>query len=376
MGGFTSRDYTCYFASILDDYRFHALDLLGDLLLNSTFPEQSVQREKRAILGEIERCSDMPEQRVHDLAKRRAWFGHALGRSISGDAASIAKHTREDVIYFLHRHYTPNRIIIAAAGHLDHNDIVAQARDSFWRLLGESDAVASESPVFHPGVSIESSTSAQAYFCLLIPAAPYADAKCYGMHVLNRILGGGISSRLFRRLREDAGLVYEIQSEYHAYRDAGLISVEGSTSPQQVEEVISTILETMSDLFSWREPVSIEELWRSKVQIRTQHLISSEDVHTRMCRLATQELYFGRHLDASDVLAEIDSVDVNCIRRLAKNDLLPGLSKAHLVVAGPIQREAELRASLARRLETIDGNYPAEPLAEWGWGAATHDCRV
>jgi predicted Zn-dependent peptidase len=346
VGGFTTRDYTCYFAATLDDYRYHALDLLGDVLLNSTFPNRSVLREKQAILSEIERSSDVPEQYVHDLAKRQAWRGSALGRSIAGNAETIARHTREDAIYFLQQHYTPDRIVVAAAGRLDHSDFAAQTRDAFWRLLGTSGSSPRECPPFHAGVTVEPINTAQAYFCLVMPAPCYADPERYVVHVVNRILGGGISSRLSRRLRDEAGLVYEVHSEYHAYRDAGMIAVEGSTSAEHLEEAVQLVLSTLADLLSWRDPVDAEELWRAKTHIRVQHLSSSEDTHTRMCRLATQELYLGGYLPAGEILARIDGVDLAGIGRFCRH-YLDDFAKAHLVVAGPVYEAPELLSKLS-----------------------------
>lgn len=346
VGAFTTRDYTCYHGSILDDYCYHALDLLGDVLLNSTFPERSLEREKHAILSEMARGQDVPEQRVDELVKGAAWAGHGLGRAIAGDAAAIARHTREDVIYFFHEHYTPQRIIIAAAGNLDHDDFVAQTRDSFWRLLGENLPAAVQAPEFHGGITLSEADFGQAYFALAIPAPPYADPMRYGVHLLNRVLGDGISSRLFRVLREERGLVYEIRSEYHAYRDAGMLTVEGSTAVECLPEVIEQVLATVGNLFRWTEPVDSEELWRAKTQIRSQHLVGSEDVHTRMCRLSTQELYFGGFLDARRVLADIDAVDLAALRGVASDYFAGEMRRAHLVVAGPVAGHAELRERL------------------------------
>lgn len=350
-GGFTTRDYTCYYAATLGDYQFHALDLLGDVLLNSTFPEECLARERRAVLSEIERCWDMPARHVHDVAKACALPGQALGRPIAGTPEAIARHTREDVIYFLQQHCTPDRIIIAAAGHLDHDDFTAQTRDAFWRLLGHSPATPVDAPVFQGGVTVECTGSAQAYFCLLTPAPVYAGASRYAVHVLNWILGGGISSRLFRKLRDEAGLVYDVQSEYHAYRDAGMISVEGSTAPEHLEEVIATVLNTVTGLFTGSDPVSADELWRARTHLRIQHAMSSEDVYTRMSRLATQELYFGQRLDADAVLESIDAVDSEELSAAIREDLSPGLPNAHLVVAGPLGKYQDLAARLADLLK-------------------------
>jgi predicted Zn-dependent peptidase len=370
VGGFTTRDYTCYYAVTLDDYQFHALDLLGDLLLNSTFPEHLVAAEKRAVLGEMERCWDMPERQVHDLAKRSAWRDSSLGRPVIGDAQTVAQHTREDAIYFLQSHYTPDRIIIAAAGHLDHDDFTAQTRDAFWRLLGQRSSTPRQIPAFHPGLTIEHLNSSQAYFCLVIPAPAYTARERYALHVLNRILGGGISSRLSSELREEAGLAYDVHSEYHAYRDAGMMSVEGSASTEQLSQTIAAVLRTVSRLCSGQRPVDIAELWRAKTHLRVHHVASSEDAHTRMCRLGTQELYFGEHLDAREVLGQIEAVQGPAVNAMAQGLYQP-LSQAHLVVAGPKLSEPAVRDELIRLMN----QFAWQPSSrDWNGPLRTVEC--
>jgi len=372
VGGFTTRDYTCYYAATLDDYQFHALDLLGDVLLNSTLPEHLVAAEKRAVLSEMERCWDMPERQVHDLAKRRAWRDSPLGRPVIGDAGTVTRHTREDAIYFLQRHYTPDRIIIAAAGHLDHDDFAAQTRDAFWRLLGQRTSTPRRAPAFRSGLTTEHLNSSQAYFCLVIPAPAYTAPERYAMHVLNRILGGGISSRLSSELRDEAGLACDVHSEYHAYRDAGMMSVEGSTSAAQLLETIAAVLRTMSGLFHGDRPVDMAELWRAKTHLRVQHVASSEDAHTRMCRLGTQELYFGAHLDAGLVLGHIEEVQGPAVNAMA-HGLYKPLSQAHLVVAGPNLNEPAVRDELTGLMN----QFAWQPASrDWNWPLQTTACET
>jgi predicted Zn-dependent peptidase len=196
-------------------------------------------------------------------------------------------------------------------------------------------------------LTTEHLNSSQTYFCLVIPAPAYTAPERYALHVLNRILGGGISSRLASELRDEAGLACDIHSEYHAYRDAGMLSVEGSTCAAQLPETIAGVLKTMSHLFRGERPVDMGELWRAKMHLRVQHVASSEDTHTRMCRLGTQELYFGAHLDAREVLGHIEEVQCLALNAMA-NDLYQPLSQAHLVVAGPNLSEPAVRDELVR----------------------------
>jgi predicted Zn-dependent peptidase len=335
MGAFTARDYTCYSATILDDYLTYITDLLGDILLNSTFPPEGVEREKRAILREMDAHRDSPPHRAEALLKAAVWPDHPLGGPIEGRPDTLLPLTREDVIYFVHENYLPDRMIVAAAGHVDHDDFVAQVRDAFWRLRGESRPAPSRPCRFRPGVVIEHAPISQVYFSLAIEAGRYADPNRYGLHLLNNLLGGGMSSRLFRRIREERGLVYDIHSEYHAYRDGGMLVVEGSAAPEHLIPVLAGTLFEMGRLVEWDDPIDEEELWKAKMQTRGQHLIASENSHTRMSRLATQELYFGRHVPAEEILDQIEEVDCDSLRDLARRELGPSLGRLALAVVGP-----------------------------------------
>lgn len=335
MGAFTGRDYTCFYANVLSDYCPYALDLLGDILLNSTFPEEKLRREKLAILHEIDNACDNPYDRIHSRLKEVMWPHSALGRSILGTRDSVQGFTREDVIYFAHNQYLPNRMILAASGNLNHDHFVAQTQDAFWRMLGAS--MPRQPVAVHPqgGVVLEHAPVSQAYFAIGIPTANYTDENRYVLHILNCLLGGGMSSRLFCSLREARGLVYHIQSEVHAYRDAGLLVLEGSTTPEQLLQVLNLILVELYHLASFDDPVDAEELWKAKMQIRGQHLLASECLHTRMSRMLTQEHYFGRRIADETILESIDSIDFHALRDYATEALLPSLANLGVAVIGP-----------------------------------------
>jgi predicted Zn-dependent peptidase len=256
------------------------------------------------------------------------------------------KLTREDVIYFVHANYLPNRFIVAAAGNVQHEDFVAQVRDAFWRMLPErsvmdgqlSSAVykgENELPPYQSGVITEHVPVSQAYFSMGVRAYHYAHPDRYGMYVLNNILGRGISSRLFLRIREERGLVYDISSEYHAYRDDGLLIIEGSTSPEYLMRVLCLILVELEKLIIGSEPADEEELWKSKMQIRGQHIIAGENSNTRMSRLITQELYFGRQIPADEIVSRIESLDVQDFQQFASKALSDRLFRVSVAVAGP-----------------------------------------
>jgi predicted Zn-dependent peptidase len=352
MGAFTARDYTCYSATVLDEYFTYALDLFGDILLNSIFPQKSIDREKSAILREIEASGDRPDERAHDLLKAFAWPDHPLGRSIAGSLCTISSLTREDIIYFVNEHYLPNRIIVSAAGNIHHDDFVAQVRDSFWRMMGQNQPATHSTPKYQSGVTVEHVPVSQVYFALGLKLCPYADPDRYGFHMLNTILGGGISSRLFRRVREKRGLVYHISSEYHAYWDGGMLVVEGCTAPENILEVLHMVFDELWKLISAKEPVNEEELWKAKMHIRGQHLISGENTNIRMNRLAAQEFYFGRHIPDEEILTEIDAIHVQKLQSLADEILRDAISQTTIAVVGPEAHNHYQISSIKRLLES------------------------
>lgn len=335
IGGFTTRDYTCYSATVLDDYRTYALELLGDILLNSIFRPEDVEREKKAILSEIDALYDLPEQRVDNLLKAHLWKGQPLGMPIAGKHETVSAMTREDIVSFYETNYLPDRLIVAAAGNLDHQDIVAQVRDAFWRMLGQPRPVAAHPLEYHAGMAVEQMPVSQVYFSIGIRAFPFAHPDRYALHILNKILGDGISSRLFRRIREEQGLVYDIGSEYHAYQDGGLLVVGGSTKPACFQQVLGQVLTVTSHLISGLEPAKPDEFLRAKNQMKGQHIIAAEDPNTCMSRLATQELYFGKHISTAEIVERIDAVTIESLDDIARKGLAYNFTKAALAVVGP-----------------------------------------
>lgn len=353
MGAFTSRDYVCFFATILDDYCTYALDLLGDVLLNSVFQAKSVEREKSAILREMDVSHDTPFERVASQLKSFAWQGHPLGEPVIGLPETVKSLTREDVIYFAHENLTPDRMIVAAAGNIEHRDFVAQVRDAFWRMLGQGSTKVSSPPMMRAGVVTETMPVSQAYFSIGIPALTYTHPDRYALHILNTIIGGGSSSRLFRRIRDERGLVYSINSEYVAYRDAGMIVIEGSTAPDHLLEVLELVFTELHDLAGVNDPIDDEELWKAKMQICGRHLIASENTNTRMSRLATQELYFERFISAEEIVASIETVNSNVIQRLAQENLTEALRRIAVAVVGPEKNKANSALSIEKLLASF-----------------------
>lgn len=335
MGGFTNRDYTCYSATVLSDYTTYVVDLFGDMLLNSIFSKDSLAKEKESVLCEIEAAQDQPDVRTANLFRATRWANHSLGYPIAGYNHTVSNLTRDDIIYFVHQNYLPNKIIVAASGNVGHQNFVTQVRDAFWRMIGEKSSISYNLPNTELKIVTESLPVSQAYFSLGVRACCYADSNRYLAHVINKILGGGISSRLFRKIREERGLVYNIGSEYLAYFEDGVLIVEGSTIPEYLQVVLEQIILELKNLFSCNEAIDDEELLIAKTHLKGQHIISGENVDTRMSRLATQELYFHRYIDTNEITAAIENIEVESLQNFLQTNFYPSLSTATLVIMGP-----------------------------------------
>jgi predicted Zn-dependent peptidase len=336
VGGFTSRDYTCFTTTVLDDYRTYLIDLMGDILIDSQFTESSVHQEKDIIIREISTQLDQPDICAHERMKSHIWRGHPLGRAIGGTISSVAQLQRQDVVDFFSQNYQPRRLIIAAAGNLNHQDVVTNISDSFWNMRDDRKSDTSPPPpTFNGGISVECKGVTHVYFSIAIKAAPYTSSDRYIIHLLTTILGGGLSSRLFRKLRQETGMVYEISSEYQAYKHDGVIVIEGSTTPELLHSVLSRILLELHGIALGMLPIDAEELWIAKMQLKGRHLISQENSHTCMSSLATQTFYFGKYIESEEICSKIEEVDIDKINFISKKILQEGVNNPAISIVGP-----------------------------------------
>lgn len=337
FGAFTAPDYTCFYSHVLADYVSYAIDLLGDILVASNYPEACLEREKGVICQEVLGGIDSPDQAVLDLTKQSLWPEDSLSNSITGSIESVQSLSRSDVVQFVSRQYTPDRIIVAAAGALEHGSIVEQVEDAFWTLRGHSPKHSDESPRACGGVRIKTMPIGQCSFGVAIPFPAYADERRYTLHVLNNLIGGGMSSRLYQSLRESSGIVYTVQSNLLSYRRGGALMITGATSQENLLQSVSTILIELMTLAVWDSPIDEEELWKSRMQVRSQSRLSTDMISNRVSRVATQEFHFGRRIDDEKILGEIDSVSIEDLQNVASEVLLAGMASLAISVAGPVE---------------------------------------
>lgn len=336
FGAFTAPDYTCFYAHVLEDYASYALDLIGDILVASTHSEELLAREKEVICQEILGYQDDPQEILLSLNKNSLWPRDTLSRSVTGSASQVLKLQRSDVLQFLSQHYTPDRIIVAAAGNIEHDSIVEQTQDAFWALRGRSSDRSRPQPRTQGGVSIHTLPTSHCSFSIAIPTLAYADERRYALHVINNLIGGGISSRLYQCLRESHGLVYSVQSTLLAYRRGGALLINGSSSVENLVQSVCLALTRLTALAIWDEPIDEEELWKSKMQVRSQSRLATDLISNRVSGIATQEFHFGRRISDDQIVAEIDAVSIAELQQIAGDVLLGGLAPMALSVVGPL----------------------------------------
>lgn len=336
FGAFTAPDYTCFFAHVLEDYVSYAIDLLGDILVASTYPEELLEREKGVIRQEILGSQDNPDEVLLQLTKECLWPEDSLSKSVTGDVVDVAQLDRSDVAQFISRQYSPDRIIIAAAGGVEHESVVEQAQDAFWALRGESVAREVGPPALRGGVVVKSMPTKQCSFTVALPTPSYGADCRYSLHVLSNLVGGGMSSRLYQSLREANGLVYSIQSGLLSYRRGGAMTITGATTTANLMQSIQLVLIQLTSLALWEQPINEEELWKSKMLVRSQSRMAIDVISNRVSRIATQEFHFGQRLSDDEMIDEIDQVSIEDLKQLAAEILLAGLPNLTISVVGPV----------------------------------------
>jgi predicted Zn-dependent peptidase len=343
MDAFTAKEYASFHLKVLDEHLPLALDILGDIVLNPLFDPLEMVKEKKVIFEEINMVEDTPDDLVMELFTEAFWPDHPLGRPILGTKRSVGTFRRNDLASFFKRVYHPGNIVIAAAGNLDHARIAELVAQHFGALTNGRTPRNGHAPTARARVVTRAKKELeQVHLCLGTRSYPQAHADRYGCYILNTVLGGSMSSRLFQNVREKRGLVYSISSGVTAYSDAGIMSVYAGTSLDSVGKVLRLTLEEFRKLRG--EPLPAEELRRAKDHLKGSLMLSLENTGSRMSHLARQEIYFGRQIGLDELLAGIEAVSAGDVQRIA-NEVLAGPVAASVLgnLKGWRPRSADLR---------------------------------
>jgi predicted Zn-dependent peptidase len=322
INAFTAKEHTCYYAKVLDENLPLAVDLLTDIFLHSKFNEEEIERERSVILQEISQAEDTPDDYVHDLFSLDLFQDHPIGRPICGTAATVNRFTRDDFVQFFRSRYRPRRVIVAAAGHLRHGDILNEmaARLGSVEDTGEGDHGASPEgsgpPELRHGMFHHRKSLEQAHLCMGVPGLEQAHPQRYVGYVLNTLLGGGMSSRLFQEIRERRGKAYSVYSFSSAYRDVGYFGVYAGTSVDSTEEVVELIVKELKSLADAK--ISDDELCRTQGQLVGSMMLGLESTDSWMSHIARNEIYHGRTISTDDICQGIRAVTRSDVIELAR----------------------------------------------------------
>jgi predicted Zn-dependent peptidase len=345
LNAYTSREHTAYFARVLQDDLALSVDILADILQRSTFEEAEMERERAVVIQEIGQSEDTPDDIIFDRLQEVSFPNQALGRSILGPVDGVANMGREVLFDFMAQHYTADRMLLCAAGAVDHDALVALAEQRFGSLRpGQPHPF--ERAVFQGGERRDERELEQVHFALALPALAYDDDDFYPLQVMSTVLGGGMSSRLFQEVREKRGLCYSIFCFASSYKECGAFTIYAGTGADQVGELVPVICDEMLRLGG---DAGRDEVDRARNQLKAGTLMSLESSASRVEQLARQSLVFGRQIPLEELIERIDAVDVAAVRRVAGR--IASAPNPAVAAMGPIAglaSQAEIAARFAK----------------------------
>jgi predicted Zn-dependent peptidase len=314
VNAFTSKEYTCYYAKVLDNHASFALEVLADMFFNSTFDEEELIKEKNVVYEEIKMYEDTPDDIVHDLLSKAIYENHSLGYPILGTEETLSTFSGQLLKEYVHNMYTPEQVVISIAGNIDET-FIKEVDKFFGSYEGGKREEVENTPIFHMNQIARKKDTEQAHLCLGFEGLQTGHDDIYSLIILNNILGGSMSSRLFQEVREKRGLSYSVFSYHSAFEDTGIVTVYGGTGAKQLDLLYETIQETLDVLK--RDGITEKELLNSKEQLKGSLMLSLESTNSRMSRNGKNELVLGRHRSLDDMVEQIDSVTKESVDLMA-----------------------------------------------------------
>lgn len=344
LDAFTSKEQICFNAKVLDEHLPIAFDIIADLVLRPRFDSDDVKKERQVVLEEIKMDLDNPEYLLHEIFTRGFWPRHSLGRPILGTPETVRKFNRDALRSRFGSWFAPEQIVLTAAGNVTHEKVLELVNREFGGMKRAGALEEHRAPATDAPIHLETKRDLeQVHVCVGVPSYPLAHEGRFAVAVMNNLLGGGMSSRLFQNIREKLGLAYAVFSELTPYSDAGMMTVYAGTAKETVGQVIDLIVKEFRDLKE--QPVSEEELLRAKNHLKGSLMLSLESTSARMSNLARQELYFGRFYSLDEILASIGAVTREDVQALAQTFFRP--EQIAVTVLGPLNGFTLDRARLA-----------------------------
>ncbi len=334
MDAFTAKEHTCFYVSVLDEHLALAVDLLTDILMHPLFAAADIEKEKAVVFQEIKMVEDTADDLIHDLFAERVWAGHPLGRPILGRWDVVRGLDREVILKHFDEEYAPARIVVAAAGHLEHAQVVDLFASRFNGFQRPAVSHESVSPGMHIGVHMVPKPLEQVHLVVGFPGIAETAPERYVLYLLNDVIGGSMSSRLFQEVRERQALAYSVHSGLQSYRDTGLFYIYAGTDAANFAKVVKALMKELRGLK--KDGIRAEELHRAKEHLKGSLMLSLESTSSRMTRLAKQELRFGAFFSLDEMLGAIDRVRLEEVEALIPRIL--DEEQLSLLTLGPIDR--------------------------------------
>lgn len=325
VNAFTSKEYTCYYARVLDTYKEYAMEVLTDMFFESTFPEDEIERERKVVMEEIKMYEDTPDDHVHDLLSQASFGNHPLGRSILGTDDHLQSFTKEELQSYKNQYYTPNNVVVSIAGNVDAT-FLHKIENSFDRFQHIHKEIIHEKPIFQANTMIKNRSTEQAHLCLGYEGLAIDDENIPTMMIINSVLGGGMSSRLFQEVREKRGLAYSVFSYHSTYLDSGMLAIYAGTNIEQLPLLKETMQLTINDLIE--RGLTEKEFKNSKEKLKGNMMLNLESTNSRMSRNGRNELLLKRHRTLDDIITEIDAVDQTRINDVIQDIFTEKYAKA------------------------------------------------
>ncbi|MEI7026323.1 M16 family metallopeptidase [Paenibacillus sp. y28] len=315
VNAFTSKEYTCYYAKVLDEHLPIAVEVLADMFFNSRIDTEELEKEKNVIIEEISMYEDTPDDLVHDLIARAAYGKHPLGYSILGTEANLVALQPHSLKQYMQERYTVSDTVISVAGNID-DRVVELIERFFGAFAAQGGSIPTEAAPFHSETIFHGKKTEQNHICLALPGCAFQDPDVYPMVLLNNAIGGGMSSRLFQEIREKRGLAYSVYSYHSSYIDTGMFTVYAGTAPKQTEEVLKLTSELLHEVAT--KGLTDAEVRKGKEQLKGSLILSLESTGSRMNRMGKNELMLGRHEDLDEMIRKIEAVTPEQIAAVSK----------------------------------------------------------
>lgn len=344
INAFTAKECTCYYAKTLDEHFDIAVDVLADMFFHSRFSSQDIDVERKVILEEIGMYEDSPEELVHDLLSETIWEENPLGYPILGTSESLKGIDRDLIKAYLNCNYTPGNCVISVAGNFEHEYLVEIISKYFggWSSGNEGRKDFAK-PEFKPNVKIKEKDTEQVHICMGFDGIEHGSEKLYTLLAINNIFGGGMSSRLFQKIREEKGLAYSIYSYPSSYKKAGLFTIYGGMKPEQLDIVVKLIIDEINELK--RKGISKDELEKSKNQLKGSFILGLESTSSRMNSIGKSEIMLGYINSPEEILKKIDRIDMDEAAEVIES--IFNIDKMGFTAVGNIKKDIDLGKFIA-----------------------------